>query len=252
MKLMGWGRAAGAPITITNHRTVQGDFGVSAKNDDGCLIDCDCTAEAIDVYLPSVATAGAGFTLGLRKTDTTSNTVRIWPASLEEKIDGNTINTLYNQYGQVWYVCTGSGWAVVLARDFVRANVASGSAVTMATSDQYYDVTSISICPGEWQLSGLVQISSAGGTVTALFGVVSLFSANTTTDQVVGYNEARDYSTNTNAHQTLVVPAHILRSGSGTSDLSRTAATTVYLKGATTHSAGDPTAYGSIVARRFR
>lgn len=79
--------------------------------DDGRLISCDATAGAFTVTLPTVALAGDGFRIGLKKIDSGANAITV-DGDGSETIDGATTQTLAKQYDTVWLRCTGAVWYI--------------------------------------------------------------------------------------------------------------------------------------------
>lgn len=80
--------------------------------DKGALILCDASSAAFTVTLPAAATAGAGFEVAVKKTDTSINTVTV-DGDGSETIDGATTFPLDEQYEEVTIRSDGAGWAVV-------------------------------------------------------------------------------------------------------------------------------------------
>ena len=128
--------------------------------------------------------------------------------------------------------------------EYVLSNVVSGSAVTIASSGVYINITSISLTAGDWDIVGAGTITdSVAGTPTGNAEiVVSLYSANTTTDHVLGLNDFRGAPSAT-YDCSIAVPLY---------RLSVASTTTVYLKSTVGFSSGTWEAYGSIQARRRR
>ena len=117
------------------------------------------------------------------------------------------------------------------------------TATDHATAGEFKDVTSVSLTVGDWDVSGAILGSLNGATATALYGVLSLFSGNTTTDHVFGDNSFMVIAPGATYHSTVVIPAW---------RVSIASTTTVYLKTRADYSAGTPQYVGRIVARRVR
>lgn len=72
--------------------------------------------------------------------------------------------------------------------EFISANPAVGVAV--AASGAYKNITSISLTPGEWDVTGTIVLNSGTGTVfTVIAGGVSLSSGTTDSKAMGGFTE---------------------------------------------------------------
>jgi hypothetical protein len=80
--------------------------------DNGKLIKVDATGEARTILLPAAATAGNGFSVTIKKTDASENTVTI-DGDSSETIDGAETFVLAAQNDAVELRCDGTGWQVV-------------------------------------------------------------------------------------------------------------------------------------------
>lgn len=84
----------------------------------------DATSSSITIALPAAATAGDGFILAVKKTDSSSNSVII-DTDGSETIDGVSTLAMGIQYQTVFIVCDGSNWFI---RDnYIRENTVSVS-----------------------------------------------------------------------------------------------------------------------------
>lgn len=72
----------------------------------------DATSAAFTVTLPAAATAGNGFVITIKKTDSTANAVTV-DANASETIDGDLTIALNRQNESVTIVCNGSTWRVL-------------------------------------------------------------------------------------------------------------------------------------------
>jgi hypothetical protein len=122
---------------------------------------------------------------------------------------------------------------------------ASATASSTGTG-KYFDIASLNLTAGDWDVSGVVQFSSAGATwsrATAGIGTATgdngagMVSGDTQTDEIFAS------SSTTPTAVSMSLPA-VRKSLSGT--------TTIYLKGYSVFSAGTPSATGRISARRVR
>lgn len=108
-----------------------------------------------------------------------------------------------------------------------------------AATGTYKDITSISLTTGTWEVSGIVLGELNGATVTAEYGVISLFSGVTATDHVFGDNQIMVPPPAASYHSAAVIPSWRVVAAS---------ATTVYLKVKFDFSAGTPQYVGRISA----
>lgn len=76
------------------------------------LIKVDATSAEVDITLLAAATAGDGFQIAVKKTDSSGNAVII-DGNSSETIDGALTLTLSNQYEVAVLTCDGSNWHVV-------------------------------------------------------------------------------------------------------------------------------------------
>lgn len=124
----------------------------------------------------------------------------------------------------------------------IRSYVASGSAVNGVNS-QYVDVTSIDLTAGDWDVSGIVDVTLNSATCTVAAGGIWQDSGNVSTHIAPGDNY---YSgpPPTAAYDTAIsIPCFRVNISSPT---------TYYLKAFIAFSAGTPKAFGRISARRVR
>lgn len=80
--------------------------------DEGKLIPCDASSAAFTVTLPAASSAGAGFRIGVKKTDSDATKAVTVDGNSSETIDGATTLALNQQYETVWLQCDGSNWYV--------------------------------------------------------------------------------------------------------------------------------------------
>jgi hypothetical protein len=117
------------------------------------------------------------------------------------------------------------------------AGTAAGTTIT------WTDFVTISLSPGDWDVTGTVLLDGNGAAVTNTAAMaVSLFSGATTTDHVLGNN-----------YLTFAIAVALGVSRSATVSNYRlvvTAQTTVYLKSFVNYSLGTPLLYGRLSARR--
>lgn len=131
--------------------------------------------------------------------------------------------------------------------EYVTANSNSNTACT--TSDQYADLTSISLTKGQWSVSAVVRFNHLTSTTfTGVEAGISITSGNsstglTATDNDVPLSFPTVIIGNNNAFPTIAIPDY---------KLTFSADTTVYLKYLCTYTGSAPAANGSIKAVRIR
>lgn len=124
--------------------------------------------------------------------------------------------------------------------EHVSAIVASGDAVTLTTATAA-NVASISLTPGDYDVSGHVTILGTGVTTTAQAAGIGATSATLPTDGSEAYGALQ--LTTTTANQSLSLSRK---------RISLAVITTIYLVARCTFTAGTAKAFGSITARRVR
>ena len=92
------------------------------------LILLDATSNAITVNLLAAATAGDGFKISFKKTDSSSNAITI-DGNASETIDGETTFELARQYDYVSIVCDGSNWFIISDKE---QSIPSGAVIPFA------------------------------------------------------------------------------------------------------------------------
>lgn len=95
-----------ATNTLKNNQTAGYNVQLSDRNK---IILCDATGAAFQISLISAATAGNGFEVTIKKTDSSSNTITI-DGDSSETIDGDTTLVITTQYVAITLVCDGINW----------------------------------------------------------------------------------------------------------------------------------------------
>jgi hypothetical protein len=140
--------------------------------------------------------------------------------------------------GQIPGTTTNDNAASGKVGEFITAN-ATGVSLSNASNA---NITTISLTAGDWDVSGNVQFSPSGATVTSASSGISTTTATFPALAAGGYAEI-SVALNGSVGTILVTPTYRI-SLSGT--------TTVYLVGEMNFSAGTVTANGYIGARRAR
>ncbi len=86
----------------------------------------DATSAAFTFTLPAASSAGSGFTLMFKKTDSSANAVTL-DGNSSETIDGSTTYALSSQYDSAILICDGSNWHIT-GRRTAGTSAASTSA----------------------------------------------------------------------------------------------------------------------------
>ncbi len=124
---------------------------------------------------------------------------------------------------------------------FFVSNVAVGSPVTLTNTNTVYDITSITLTAGTWQVSGNISLASASGTITAEVAGLNTISATLPVDgSEVNSGILTTAVSDTDA---ITLPPKIFLLSTGT---------TVYMSAKVTKAAGTITGYGSMTALRIR
>lgn len=121
---------------------------------------------------------------------------------------------------------------------------ATGAGVTQGTSGQFTNVCSISLTAGDWDVSSCLTMNIATSVLNSYWSIASsAYSANTTTDHVLGDNWLAGQAATGNADAALTIASWRVNVNS---------TTTIYLKGEASWATAAPTYYGRISARRVR
>jgi hypothetical protein len=126
--------------------------------------------------------------------------------------------------------------------ELVSSSVASGSAVSLTTAT-FADITSISLTAGDWDVTGLVAITTDATTTISFIN----YGVSTTSATSGSLGQMGSITTNTNIAATIdyAVSAPVTR-------LSLASTTTVYLVTRVSFAVSTAAAYGVIRARRVR
>jgi len=97
---------------ITDFSVTAPTSGSSSTGDARKIFLCDATSAGITASLPAAASAGAGFMVAFKKTDSTAHTVTV-DGNGSETIDGSLTYIVSGQYDVVIIVSDGSNWKVL-------------------------------------------------------------------------------------------------------------------------------------------
>lgn len=129
-----------------------------ALGDYGKLVLCSASGGAFTITLLAAATAGDGFRVTIKKTDSTATAVTI-DGNSSETVDGTTTVTLDYQYDSFELVCDGSNWHIENNSPFTmtRPEVTLASATTTDLGSVATNIIAI---------SGTTTITGLGSTAT--------------------------------------------------------------------------------------
>lgn len=129
--------------------------------------------------------------------------------------------------------------------EYVSSTISSGSSITLTTSGTVYNVTSISLTAGDWDVTGIVLYTSSNGTTTFSY----IQSGSTSTSATLGGSGTYSSGSYGNALLGAIVdfsqPVPTIR-------YSLSSTTTIYLFARASWGVLTPSAYGTIRARRVR
>ncbi len=157
-------------------------------------------------------------------------------------------SSLQGTVGQIPGTATNDNAGAGNVGEYISSNIVSGSAVTLTLSITGYNITSISLTAGDWDVNGAIHFNAPGTSSTGSDAGISLVSATlpTLSDTISGSNGP--YS-NINTPGGTALPQTVV---TGTGRLSIASTTTVYLVAYSIYTGTAPTAYGFIRARRVR
>jgi len=168
-------------------RTVTTSPVSTSTSDRNKVILANATSAAITVNLLAAATAGDGFMVIVKKTDSSSNTVTI-DGNSSETIDGATTYVISTQNDSVMLVCNGTSWAVAADVKTVAAVAAASQAEQEAGS-----ITTAYTSPARQQFHPSAAKAwvkfNAAGTILASYNIASV-TKNGTGDYTITYTTA--------------------------------------------------------------
>lgn len=168
-------------LTKTDNFAIQSDMPSNML----ILMNVSTTGKA--VTLPNPRGVKTGWTVTVKKINSSvTNTVGINRKNTET-IDGRSANdVLTAQYSFATYINDGANWNVVVANDYMEIKNASNVSFP-ATGVKGGDHT-LSITPGEWDLSAGLLFNANGATVTDILGFIGTASGDNFTGLLGGDN----------------------------------------------------------------
>lgn len=141
---------------------------------------------AITITLPT-AGDNTDRVLVIKKVDSGVGTVIIAGEGSED-IDGSTTKTLLKQYESIQIQCNGASWYMLSWNTPTYLEQLVTSYTNFPTSAETVEVASLSLKPGEWEISAAIQSSANGATVTRQYFGIGTASGNNQTGMVEGVN----------------------------------------------------------------
>ena len=150
------------------------------------VVLADASSAAFTITLDDAATLGAGFVITIIKTnaDTITGTNAVTIACGGYTINGASTNILQAQYSHVSLISTGSGWSVLSAQDTMFTQV--NTPTSFPTSGQFGDNTSLTIPPGNWQISINLIAAFVAGVVNAVATGIGNATGNDASGLAIG------------------------------------------------------------------
>jgi len=141
-------------------------------------------------------------------------------------------------------IATSGNAAAGFVGEYISSSVSSASAVSATGTSQWFDVTSISLTAGDWDVSLVHAMILNGSVTTAATSGIGTATGNSSTGLVQGDNRLNfTPSTTSTGDVGVSIPSY---------RVSIASTTTYYLKALYVYSAGTPQSYGRISARRVR
>lgn len=184
-------------------------------SDKGKMILCDATSGGFTITLLAAATAGNGYKLTVKKTDSSANAITVDGNGLET-IDGATTQTLAAQYDTIEIVCDGSNWRVIMktvtAGLTTRTYYTSGSGNYTTIAGKTTARVIVAAAGGGGGSGGAIGgNASDGGDTTATYGATTV----TASGGLGGYNHQGAGSGAGLAHSTATNGDINIRGGGG-------------------------------------
>jgi hypothetical protein len=139
-------------------------------------------------------------------------------------------------------VTDGSNAAAGQIGEVISSNVTTG--VSLTTSGSAYNITSISLTPGDWDVRGEVWIVAGSGAPTVMSGAINSVSATVPTASALNASRV--------TLQTAFAASALQILSLRPTRISLSATTIIYLVAGCVFPSGTPTATGNIIARRAR
>lgn len=139
------------------------DYTVTSSDNNKVFL-CDATTASFKVNLPEASVIGNGFSVAVKKTDSSTNTVTVDPYS-SETIDGETSFILTKQYQYIFIVCNGTSWSIICKEDSMGLT-AGDYTFSAVTVDANGNISSVD--DGVFCTTPATTTSTASATVPAV------------------------------------------------------------------------------------
>lgn len=166
--------------------------------------------------------------------NTTTNQGRVY--------NGSVWNVFGNAAGQIPGTATSDSAATGNVGQFTQSRTTALTNAPAATGN-FGNMNSISLEAGDWDVTGVADLSRNGATVTRSIGAISVNSGNTTTDHQAGDNQLDGTVPTAALDGVIAIPAY---------RVSLAATTTIYFKLYMDYSVATPQYRSRVSARRVR
>jgi hypothetical protein len=127
--------------------------------------------------------------------------------------------------------------------EYIESITLQASEVSLPSTNVFYNVASITLTAGDWDIFGNCMVGDVSTIETANKAAISVYSANTLTDHVSGYNELWGAP---------ATGAYNMPHAFAPRRVSITGSTVYYLKALSQRATGACYGWGYIAARRIR
>ena len=165
------------------------DYTVVASDRDK-LIKADATSGTLTVSLLAAATAGDGFCIAIKKTDSSANTVII-DGNSSETIDGALTLTLSTQYDVAELICDGSAWHIYNSAAAQSTSFAVDNATNSAVTDVVTVQHTTSGIPAAGIGTGILFNSESADENPSNFGQLAFVASDVTAGSEDTYLDAQ-------------------------------------------------------------
>lgn len=171
----------------------------------------------------------------------TAGQVAYFPTSTAQVAGSDALNVGTNGNGIIKGTTTNDNAAAGKVGEYIESVVAVNTA--FPATGVFGDLNSISLTPGDWDISAILTASAAGGTVTVIQMGISTNSGNTITGLVRGSNKVEVFPCTSTTDSSGAVPVY---------RISISTTTTFYQKYSSNFTVATPQAVGRLSARRTR
>ncbi len=161
-----------------------------ASTDRDKLIRVDATSGSVTIALLTAASAGDGFTVAVKKTDSSGNTVVI-DANGSETIDGNLTLTLSNQNEVAVLISNGTSWNVLNSAASQSTSFAADNATNTAVTNVVTVQHTTSGTPTAGIGTGILFNGESADESPSNFGRLSFVASDVTSGSEDTYMDAQ-------------------------------------------------------------